>query len=347
MKPILTNSELSVFAGQLALILHSGISVLEGISILKEDSPSQEGTEILTLVYDSLEMTGDFALALRESGVYPEYFIKMTELGERSGTLEEVMDSLSTYYEKQHNLLTGIRDALTYPMILLGMLLAILLVLMTQVMPVFEATFKQLGIETGSLSDTVFFIGNLLQNSSVIILLLITAAVIFCFVALHTGKGKDQLFAVIFKIPFVQKICREMACARFANALSISIHSGLDMYEGFSIACALTEHRFFLEILLQVSRLMEEGTDLADALRITGVFTGMDARMISIGFKTGSPETALAKISIHAQEHAENSTEHAAGMLEPIFTAILSILTGIILVSVMLPLLNVMSSLGL
>lgn len=104
MKQLMTDGELSVFSGQLAMILHSGISTLEGIEILKEDAVSKEAGEILGSINEVLEQTGDLAEALRTSSVFPEYFIKMTEIGERSGTLEDVMDGLSSYYSRQDSL---------------------------------------------------------------------------------------------------------------------------------------------------------------------------------------------------------------------------------------------------
>ena len=156
MKQLMTDGELSVFSGQLAMILHSGISTLEGIEIIKEDAVSKEAGEILGSINEALEQTGDLAEAFRTSGVFPEYFIKMTEIGERSGTLEDVMDGLSSYYSRQDSLARSIRDALTYPLILLAMLFSVLLVLMTQVMPVFREVFDQLGIELTGVSGTVF-----------------------------------------------------------------------------------------------------------------------------------------------------------------------------------------------
>ena len=115
MKQLMTDGELSVFSGQLAMIFHSGISALEGIEILKEDAVSKEAGKILCSINESLELTGDLADSLRTSGVFPEYFIKMTEIGERSGTLEDVMDGLSSYYSRQENLARSIRDLSVNP----------------------------------------------------------------------------------------------------------------------------------------------------------------------------------------------------------------------------------------
>lgn len=346
MKQTLTDSELSFFSGQLAMILHSGISTLEGISILKEDTQPEEGQQILSSIYEALEMTGDFAHSLRESGAFPEYFLKMTEIGEKSGTLEEVMESLSEYYHRQHTLFRSIRDALTYPLILLGMLLAVLIVLMTQVMPVFEEVFEQLGIEVVGITGTVFRIGAIMQKSAVSVLVLVVVIVLACILALKTEKGKASLLAFLQRIPFAANIFRLLACARFSNALSLALHSGLDMWESFTLASELTEQKQFKANLDRAGRLIEEGGDFGESLRESRVFTGLDARMVSIGFRTGASEAALQKISVNCQTEADNKIQSAINMLEPVLTVILAVLTGVILVSVMLPLLGVMANIG-
>ena len=152
------------------MLLHSGISVLESVSILRKDAASSDGKEILGGLYERLEETGEFAEAMQQTGWFPDYFQKMTALGEQSGTLEETMASLASYYERQETMLTNIRNALTYPLILLGMLFAILLVLVTQAMTVFDKVFSQLGIEMTGVTSDVFRITPVLQGCSVRIL---------------------------------------------------------------------------------------------------------------------------------------------------------------------------------
>ena len=108
MKNLLTDSELAAFAQQLAMILHSGISTLEGVMIMRDDTPPGAGREILDSIYQSLEDTGELAEALRRTEVFPEYFIRMTQIAERSGTLEDVMSSLFEYYSRQSALMRSI-----------------------------------------------------------------------------------------------------------------------------------------------------------------------------------------------------------------------------------------------
>ncbi len=346
MKKKLTDSELSAFAEQLAMILHSGISTLEGVMILRDDTPPGPGRDILDTVYQSLEETGDLGEALSKSEVFPEYFIRMTQIAERSGTLEDVMSSLFEYYSRQSMLMRSIRDALTYPLILLTMLFAVLIVLMTQVMPVFREVFDQLGIEMTGISAAVFQISGVVQRISAIILVAVVILVIGILVILRTGKGTPALLSAVTHLPLGRKVARLLATSRFCKALALSLHSGLDMGESFELANSLTNYDEFEKDVKHASDLMDQGNDLSASLRDSGIITGLNARMVTIGFRTGTAEVALDQISDNCQEEADTHIQSAVNMLEPTLTAVLSILTGLILVSVMLPLLGVMANIG-
>ncbi len=346
MQHTLTDSELSFLASQFAMVLQAGISIQEGISILLEDAPSEDGKKILRQINQSLEDTGELALSLRKSNAFPEYFLKMTDIGERSGTLEEIMDSLADYYQRQHVMMKSIRDTLTYPMVLLGMLFAILIVLMTQVMPVFRDVFAQLGIEMTGVSSAVFRIGTILQGSSAVILVVVIALVVACYFGMRSKKGRTVILQFASHIPLVRRVNHLLASSRFSDALSLALHSGLDIQEGFMLAAELTGQKQFHEKLKRAEEQIEQGEELYDALRSAEIYTGLNARIVSLGFRTGSAEDALKRIAITAQEDAETQIQNAIGALEPILTAILSILTGLILISVMLPLLGVMTNIG-
>ena len=346
MKQYLTDSALSSFSGQLALILHSGISLLEGISILKEDTPEKEEQALLEKVYESLEETGDFTQSLSKSGVFPEYFLKMVEIGEKSGTLEEVMDSLATYYSRQDTLFRSIRDALAYPLVLLCMLTAVLGVLITQVMPVFAEVFDQLGIEMSGMAHTVFQVGGVLQKIAAVLLIFVIAAAVFTLYAIRSLKGKTILLNIFRFVPLSRKVLIQIACSRFSHALSLALHSGLDMEESFSLAAELTDQQLLKTNLTKARELLDQGNDFGESLRQSGTFSGLNARLVSIGFRTGSAETALTQISEDCQSEAEETIQKAVGAIEPALTAFLSVLTGVILVSVMLPLLSVMANIG-
>ena len=113
----LTNTELASFCSQMAMILKAGISSVEGITIMLEDAGSSQEKEILRIICDTLQTTGNFREALEETGAFPSHMLHMAELGEQSGRLDEVMDSLSRYYEREESVAQSIKSAVTYPFI--------------------------------------------------------------------------------------------------------------------------------------------------------------------------------------------------------------------------------------
>lgn len=346
MQKALNDNELSSLARQLSMLLHSGISALESVSILRDDAASADGKEILDGLYEQLETTGELAEAMKQTGWFPDYFQKMTALGEQSGTLEETMASLASHYERQAALLANIRNALTYPLILLGMLFAILAVLVTQVMPVFEKVFAQLGIEMTGVTSTVFQLTHVLQGLSTVLLLLVLAAAVVSIAALQTSGGRARLSKLVLLLPAARKISLLTACAHFSDALSMALHCGLDVGESFALAGAISAQPLFQEQLKKAEALQQEGEEFVSSLCKAGIYSGMNARLLSIGFRTGDAEDALRDISIRTQEQAEDRLQNTIGRIEPTMTAILSVLTGLILVSVMLPLLGVMAGIG-
>ena len=165
------NPELSGFCSQMAMILHSGISPLEGITIMLEDSTSEQEKEILQKILDTLMETADFSLSLKETGLFPSYLVHMVQIGEETGTLDEVMSALGEHYEREDSIAKNIRNAVTYPMIMIGMMLMVILVLiinhtkfgmsMRAVSKDFE-TAQLMGIRINSVISVTFIIGSLL-----------------------------------------------------------------------------------------------------------------------------------------------------------------------------------------
>ena len=144
MKPF-SNIELSSFCGQTALILKSGISVTEGLTIMLEDAASPEEKEVLESLLESVQETGQLYQAMENTKIYPSYMIHMVQIGEETGTLDEVMESLRNHYEREDSISKSIRNSITYPMIMTGMMAVVIVVLLVKVMPIFNQVFIQHG----------------------------------------------------------------------------------------------------------------------------------------------------------------------------------------------------------
>lgn len=297
----LSNSELTTFCGQLALILRSGISSIEGLSIMIEDTPEGEGKKILEDLLHETEQTGSLYMALEASGCFPSYLCSMAEIGEQSGRLDDVMNSLSEHYRREEMLAKSIRSAVTYPLIMLGIMVTIILVLVIKVLPVFDQVYRQLG-------------------------------------AGLTGFSRHFSAA--------RQLSEKTACSRFASGMYLALSSGLDIDQSLDMVSRLVDHPVVSPRIDLIRQRLSEGVGFAEAAQEAEIFSGLYLRMIHIGFKTGAMDQVMKQISVQYDEEVQDQLDSLVSKVEPTLVAILSVTVGMVLLSVMLPLIGIMSNIG-
>ena len=234
MKKKLSNEELITFCGQMALILKSGISSLEGIYIMEDGDVQTEGREILKEIREELEMCGMLYPAMKKTGVFPEYALHMTEIGEQTGRLDETMEALAAYYQREEEILDEVKSAVTYPVAMLGMLLVIVAVLFIKVMPVFEQVYMQLGQEMTGVARQLLNIGGWMRQSAIVLVVLAVVILIIVFFVIFYKKARIEFISKIQTIGFMKKIAWKRARTRFASGMAMALKSGLDMDESLS-----------------------------------------------------------------------------------------------------------------
>lgn len=343
---MLSNKELSLFCEQIAMILNAGISPMEGISIMLEDAVSSEGKEILTKISEKCNEGDTFHHSVEAAGVFPKYALDMIEIGEQSGKLEEVMHSLAFHYNREENISEGIKNAVTYPFLIVGMMLIVILVLVIKVLPIFNQVFIQLGSEMTGFSKGLLNFGTTVSNYSLVFVGIFALLVAAYFYFSKTKQGKKQ-FSVFCAKFFATKIFYEkIASGRFASGMALTMSAGLDTDESLAMVENLVDNATMEQKIQKCRTMMSEGTSFSDALVETGIFTSMYSRMVTIGYKTGSIDKVLEKIAAGYDEEVDNRISNLITVLEPTLVIILSIVVCMILLSVMMPLMGIMSSIG-
>ena len=345
-RKLLTDRELASFCEQMAMMLKAGISTLEGISILKESLADSEGRAILEEAYGELEMSGNLHEALTKTGVFPSYFLNMTEIGEKAGRLDEVFSALAAYYDRQDALSKNIKSAVTYPCIMIGMMLAVILVLVIKVMPIFGRVYEQLGTEMSGVSKGIMNFGTWLGRYSLVIVAIAALLVVLALYLSGTKSGKRRLKAMGRKLPFTKRIYEATALSRFADGMTITLKSGLDSDEGLELSGKLTEDPVLRRKIEECREKTGEGMELGAAFQETGIFSGLYARMVNIGILSGSLEQVMERVADQFAQEAGERISKTVSRLEPTLVAVMSILVGMILLSVMLPLMGIMSGIG-
>lgn len=342
----LSAADLSGFCAQLALIMKAGIPTQEGMSILLEDAQDARTKKWLGLISEKLEESAPFHDALRSAGCFPKYLCDMIQMGEESGRLDEVLDSLAVYYERNESVRRSVKSAVSYPLVMIVMMAVIIGVLIIQVLPIFDQVFRQLGTEMSAFSTGLMHFGSLLSRYCVGIIgvaLLLVCAGLLCR---KIPAGKRWLKRWRGKLWGTRKIARNIAAGRFAFAMSMMLSSGLDVDEALSMAAKLMEDENTREKVLTMQKAMEKGESFAQAVEEAQMFSGMYAQMIAVGFKTGSADLVMKKIAQRYEEEIDEGISKILGMIEPTLVAILSVIVGMILLFTMLPLMGIMSSIG-
>lgn len=346
MKKKLSNEELITFCSQMALILKSGISSLEGIYIMEDGDAGSEGKEILKEIREEIEMCGMLYPAMQKTGVFPEYALHMTEIGEQTGRLDETMEALAAYYQREEETLEAVKSAVTYPIAMLGMLLVIVVVLFVKVMPVFEQVYLQLGQEMTGVARNILNIGNWMRQSALVLAVIAGIILIAAVMLVFSEKIRNQFFSKIQKIGFMKKIAWKRARTRFASGMAMSLKSGLDMDESLALSEKLVDYEPLREQIRKCQEEMKEGEPFPKAIKKAHIFDGMQERLMVIGYETGATDEVMEQAADLYQKELQDQIQKMIAILEPTLVGILCVIVGIILLSVMLPLVGIMAGIG-
>ncbi|WP_312647968.1 type II secretion system F family protein [Aminipila sp.] len=339
-------NELSSFCMQIAFLLEAGISIDAGLAVLAEDADNQTGKNMLLKMSEDVELGASLAVAIRKTGLFPEYLIEMAQIGQETGTLDTVMRSLAQYYEKESILAQTIKNAVTYPLIMVSMLMVVLFVLLTKVMPIFEEVYEQLGAQLSPITKHAVQIGTILSGTAIGAILLLV--VISAGIVISSKRGHKMLWAehLLESVKEKSSIAITLAKRRITAVLAISIKSGLEIDAGMEMAIKLISQKKIQEKLQDCKKQMELGTPLYDALKGTGIFKGMDMQMIKVGSRSGKSDVVFDELSKKYEGEVDLVIDSLIARFEPTMVVVLAIIVGLILLSVMMPLVGIMASIG-
>ena len=343
---IYSSRELSAFCLQVSLLLKAAVPLEEGLSIMAEDAVSEEERKLLQTMAEDVELGDPFYTAMERSGSFPAYVVRMAKLGQQSGTLDRLMESLSVYYEKEYFMMKNIRNAITYPVMMVVMLLVVLFVLFTKVMPVFEEVYAQLGVQMSSLSRAASRFGGIFSGAALVVFAVL--ALILLATAAAAGAGHSFKWAEKVKDWFKSNSGTALAVAgrRFTAVLALTLQSGMELEKGMSIAAELVDNKKVAERINECAEKLQAGSGYYDAMKETGLFSKFHIQMIKVGTRSGRLDEVMDNISGDYEQQADASIDNMIARLEPTLVAVLAVAVGLILLSVMLPLAGVLASVG-
>ncbi len=336
----LTSGYLSSFSMELYLVLQAGISLDEGMEILYQGEENPQTKQTLADVANTLADGYDLCTALKQTDQFPSYMVDMIGIGEQTGNLDRCLKGLSTYYDRQEQLSQNVRRAVLNPIVLLTMLTAVLVVLIVEVLPMFNDVYAQLGGTLDGMGAVILDFGTLLRTNWVLALVIV-AVVIGCAIAVAVRGQKDGK-----RVLMSTKLGWAVATSKLASALAMAMQSGLDMDTAMEMAESLTQHPELRRKIATCRSRMAEGAGFAEVIGAENLFPSLYCRMLGVGVRTGAMDEVMDDIARRQDTAAQDAIDRHIASVEPTLVMVMSVLVGLVLLSVMLPLASIMTSLG-
>ncbi|MCQ2437389.1 MAG: type II secretion system F family protein [Clostridia bacterium] len=337
-------NELSTFCTQVALMLNAGMALYNGMEALAETYADTERAEMYKTLSDAVTETGSLAAALRRDDRWPSYLAEMCEIGERTGRLEEAMNGLAAYYEREGRIRRAVASAVTYPLVLGVMMLGIVLILILKVLPLFRRVLTGMGLGVDGAGVTMMNAGSAIGWAVLVIVAVLLICALGIVILLKTkarGKVLDLLNRVF---PPMKKINRRINAARVSSVLSMMLGGGFPLEEALALVPnILTDGEAAGKVRTMADKLRDGGS-FGAALSESELFDQLYDRMIRMGITAGREDTVMAKVASICEEQAEEDISALVSVIEPTLVAMLSIVIGAILLSVMLPMAGIIAS---
>lgn len=337
----------SAFCESMGMMLRSGIQTDEAIDLLHNDSSQGGGilTEGLGVMKAEVDLGANLAEAMDHSGIFPDYAVQMVQAGESSGKIEDILFRLASYYREQKTISDKIRNSITYPAAMLLLIIAVLAIMLTMVLPAFSQVYETL---TGSLAVSSYSYIHWAYAFCWIALI----AMVFIVMALLCGAilwktgHKKTVEKVLCKVPLCRKILENMGMFRFTAALNTFIASGEMQDKAVEESIPMTDCEMIEKKLVRCKERMEEGHSIAQAAYDEELFEPVYGRMFLAGERSGNMESVLNRLTALLQENCSTLVDRLVGIVDPLLSGVLMVTVGISLLSVMLPLIGMMNSIG-
>ncbi len=340
----ITNGELSGLAMELSMLLHAGIGVGDALSMLSQEDGYQD---LLAGMARRADEGAPLSRCLREGGRIPAYVCGLVEVGEETGRTEEALSALSRYYERRARLDRQVRGALLYPAVMLVLMLLVIAVLLVRVLPIFDDVYASLGGRLTGVAGGLLALGRGLDAAMPVLWAALALAVAFfaAFAGVESFRGK--VLAAWRRGRGDKGVSRRMNNARLAQAMAMGMASGLPLERSMELAASLMEDVPPARARCEDCRArLEGGAALSAAMGESGLLPAGACRLLEIGQRGGTADAAMEKIARDLSEDGEAALEDLVNRVEPALVLVCSILVGLILLSVMLPLMHIMSAIG-
>ncbi len=339
--------EIAVFSRQFAVMINSGLTLMRSLSILTVQTESQFFAGVIENVRHDIESGSSLSQALsRHPKVFNRLYIAMIRAGETGGNLDRTLSELATTIEKQVELRGKIRSALAYPVSVLALVLLILTAMLVFIVPVFKKMYASLGGKLPAPTLLLVGISNIMVTAFPVVIVGAIVAVFAYKRWVKTTSGRATRDRMVLRVPIFGGLARKTAMARFAATLSTLLSSGVPVLESLEITSETVNNSVVADGVHAIADGAKRGAPLTRPLADHPVFPPMVTQMMAVGEETGALDTLLHKVSDFYEEEVKRTVEALTSLLEPILICVLGSAVGGMVISLYLPMFDIIKLVG-
>lgn len=343
----ITYEELTMFCQQFSIMLDSGIPLLECIDGLRTQAFSGYFKKILQIVYEDVKSGQMFADAVdKHSKAFPLFFRSMVRVGELSGNLEAVFDSLAKYYDTDAKVRRKVKGAMAYPIMLIVFTIGIVALMLLFIVPTFRKALADLEVPIEGMTKFVYDTSDFLVDNWLYVLAIIVVIVCLLFLYGKTKQGKYVYDWLKLRLPFFGKVQRNLITSRFAKGFGLLLMSGMDVSEALDSIVVLLGNKDEEARFKLAAEEVRHGVSLSEAFGKFKLFPNIMLQMLAIGEKTASIESVLMRSCDYFDNMVESSITSAVNKIQPIMLLIMGVVIAVLFLAVYSPMLSIMNGLG-
>lgn len=336
--------ELTVFTQQLAAMLEAGITLVNALDAIQDQTQNPIFQIIIRNVKNEVSAGRTLSEACADyPRAFPKMLISMIQAGEASGNLAEILDKTSLYFEETVKLTKRIKGAMTYPAIVISIAIILVIIMLTFVIPVFAGMFE--GFDAELPKPTLILIGISSFMKSNILFLILGAAGLFFFIKhlISTPKGRIRRDQLLAKIPVFGELVRKVSLSRFCRTYAILVRAGVPILQTLDIVRSASGNTYVENACVKISRQINQGGQLSDVIDEDPYFPPMIKHMTRAGEQTGNVDGMMTKVSDFYDSEVETLVAALTSLMEPLLISFLGVFVGGIVIAMFLPIFNLSS----
>jgi len=335
----------AVFARQFATMIQSGLAVLRALYVLEEQTENVRFKKIIASVREDVEAGMALSDAMARYPVaFDRLYVSMVRAGEAGGALDATLNRLAVQLEKDDSLRRTIKSAMAYPVLIACFAIVVMIGMLLFIIPIFSKMYADLGGKLPTLTRIMMDLSNLLKGYWFVVFPALFGIVWGLKRLKNTDKGRQFWDRAKLKLPMkLGPVIQKIAVARFSRTLATLVGAGVPILQSIEITGKTSGNYVIEESMADVRESVRSGESIAKPLSRVKVFPPMVTHMISIGEETGALDAMLNKIADFYEDEVEAAVKSLTSIIEPIMMMFVGGLVGVIVISMYLPMFNMMN----